>query len=44
MPDCFCRAKFQIFDGSLTLWKINSEGTVMELCDGTVINGKFREE
>jgi hypothetical protein len=42
-PDCFRRGKFAISDGALSLWKINSQGKVMELLEGTVINGNFRE-
>jgi hypothetical protein len=44
MPDCFCRSRFQVSDGSLTIWKINSKGRVMEACEGTIFNGKFKEE
>ena len=44
MPDCFCRAKYTIEDGSLSVWRLTSEGIVTTLCEGIVFNGKFHEE
>jgi hypothetical protein len=44
MPDCFRLGKFTINDGALSLWRINSEGKVMELLEGSVFNGKFLED
>jgi hypothetical protein len=41
MPDCFRLGKFKIYDGHISLWKLNSVGGVVELLEGTVINGKF---
>jgi hypothetical protein len=41
LPDCFNVAKFAIYEGALSVWKINCEGEVIELADGTVMNGKF---
>jgi hypothetical protein len=43
MPDCLRLAKFTIYDGAISLWKISSEGKVIELVEGTIINGKFHE-
>jgi len=43
MPDCFNRARFRIHDGALTVWRISSRGAVIQLCEGTVFNGKFHE-
>jgi hypothetical protein len=44
MPIVSVVVRFKILDGSLTIWRINSKGTIMESCEGTVINGKFQEE
>jgi hypothetical protein len=43
MPDCFRLAKFPIHNGTISVWKISSEGKVIDLSEGTIINGKFHK-
>jgi len=43
MPDCFGRVRFWIHDGPLKLYRVNSDGKIIEAGEGTVISGKFHD-
>ena len=44
IPNCLCVPRFFIREGAIKVYRITSNGIVIEHGDGSVINGKFHGE
>jgi hypothetical protein len=44
IADCFSPDKLLVYDGPITVYEINSNGTVIEECEGSISNGTFIAE